>query len=137
MMGGFTLRGEVVEPRAVGATATLLVFFLRESVVLGVVAGPGNGASRPSSQTQSPMLVVGAHLSVVGSVSPCQLPSLIVFIYQLQEAFSSVCSYQALAHCFGMPDVCQLIHAELRSPLLGVGFEGLYFLEAEGELVSV
>jgi hypothetical protein len=74
------------------------------------------------------MLVVGARLSVMGSVSPCQFPSLAILIHQLQEALPGVRSYQALLYCLGASDVCQLVHPEFCSPLLGVGLEGLYFL---------
>jgi hypothetical protein len=74
------------------------------------------------------MLMIRAFLSAVSSVSPCQFPSLAIFIDQLQEAFSGVCLYKALSYCFGAPDVRQLVHPELGSPFLSVGLEGLYFL---------
>jgi hypothetical protein len=74
------------------------------------------------------MLVVGACLSVMGSVSPCQFPSLAILVYQLQEALPGIHLYQALVHCLGAPNMCQLVHPEFRSSFLGVGLEGLYFL---------
>jgi hypothetical protein len=81
MVGGLTVRGEMIEPRAVGAATTLFVLFLCQGIILGVVAGPRDCAPRPPSQMQSPMFVIGARLPVVGSVSPCQFPSFTIFIY--------------------------------------------------------
>jgi hypothetical protein len=86
-MGGLAVSGEVVEPRAVGATTALLVLVLGEGVVLRIVTVPGNSAPCSSPQTQSSVFMIGVRLSVMGSVSPCQFPSLTVLIHQLQEAF--------------------------------------------------
>jgi hypothetical protein len=74
------------------------------------------------------MLVIRALSSAVSSVSPCQFSSLAIFIYQLQEAFLGVCSYEALSYCFGAPDVSQLVHPEFGLPFLSVGLKGLYLL---------
>jgi hypothetical protein len=137
MMGCLAMGGEVVEPRAVGTAAEFLVLVLGKGIVLCIIAVPRNSAPCPSPQMQGPMLVVGARLSVMGLVSPCQFPSLAILIYQLQEAFPGVRPYQALAHCLGVSDMCQLVHSEFCSPFLGVSLKGLYFLEAEHELASV
>jgi hypothetical protein len=83
------------------------------------------------------MFVVWGFLPAMSSVSPCQFPSLAIFVDQLQEVFSGVRSDEALSHRFGASDVRQLIHPELGSPLLHVGLKGLYLLQAEGELASV
>ena len=51
MMGGLAMGGEVVEPRAVGATAALLILVLGEGIVLRVVTVPRNSAPCSSPQT--------------------------------------------------------------------------------------
>jgi hypothetical protein len=120
--------GEVVEPRAIGTAAAFLIFVLGKGVVLRIFAGPRDGTSCSSSQAQGSVLVVGACLSVMGLVLPCQFSSLTILIHQLQESFPGVCSYQTLAYSFGAPDVHELVHAEFCPPLLGIGLEGLHFL---------
>jgi hypothetical protein len=127
----------MVEPGAVGTATAFLVLVLHQFVVLCVLTVPQNGATGPSPQTESPMLVVRGFLPMMSSVSPCQFPSLAIFVDQLQEAFSGVCSDEALSHRFGVSDVRQLIHPELGSPLLCIGLKGLCLLQVEGELVSV
>jgi hypothetical protein len=50
-VGGFAMSRKVVVPGAIGATMTLFILFLREGIVLCVLASPGNGASSPTPQT--------------------------------------------------------------------------------------
>jgi len=83
------------------------------------------------------VFVVRGFLSAMRSVSPYQFPSFIIFVNQLQEAFPSVRSDEALSHRFGASDVRQLVHPELGLPLLHVGLKGLYLLQADGEFASV
>jgi hypothetical protein len=128
MVRRLTMGGDMVEPGAVGTTAAFLVLVLRQFVVLHVLTIPRDGTMGSSSQAESPMFMIRAFLSAVSLVSPCQFPSLAIFIDQLQEAFSGVCSYEALSYRFGASDVCQLVHPELGLPLLSVGLKGLYFL---------
>jgi hypothetical protein len=128
MVRCLTMGGEMVEPGAVGTAAMFLVFVLRQFVVLRVLAVPRDGTLCPPSQVESPMLVIRAFSSTMSLVSPCQFPSLAIFVDQLQEVFVGICSYEALLHRFGVSDVHQLVHPELGSPLLGVGLEGLYLL---------
>jgi hypothetical protein len=49
MMGCLTLGGEVVVPRAVRTVLTLFEFFLGQGIVRGILAVPGDSATRPSS----------------------------------------------------------------------------------------
>jgi hypothetical protein len=137
VVGRFAVSGDMVEPGAVGTVTAFLVLVLRQFVVLRILAVPQNGATGPSPQTESPMFVVRGFLPAMSSVLPCQFPSLAIFVDQLQEVFSGVCSDEALSHRFGASNVRQLIHPELGLPLLCVGLKGLYLLQAEGELASV
>jgi hypothetical protein len=49
-MRGLTVGGNVIEPGAVGTTAALFIFVLRQGVILRIFAVPGNGAVRPTPQ---------------------------------------------------------------------------------------
>jgi hypothetical protein len=49
-MGGFAVGGNMVEPRAIGTVVAFLVLILHQSIVLRILAVPGNGASRPTPQ---------------------------------------------------------------------------------------
>jgi hypothetical protein len=128
VVGCFAMGGDVIEPGAIRTAAVFFVLILCQGIVLCVLAIPRDGTSCPTPQVQSPVFVVGVLLSAVGSVSPCQFPSLAILIHQLQKVFPGICSYETLLYRFGVPDVRQLVHPELGSPLLSVGLEGLYFL---------
>jgi hypothetical protein len=137
VVGRFAVSGDMVEPGAVGTMTAFLVLVLCQFVVLCILTVPRNGATGPSPQTESPVFVVWGFLPAMSLVSPCQFPSLAIFVDQLQEAFSGVRSDEALSHRFGASDVRQLIHPELGSPLLRVGLKGLYLLQAEGKFASI
>jgi hypothetical protein len=81
--------------------------------------------------------VIWGFLSAIGLVSPCQLSSLVILVYQLQEAFSGVRPHETFSNHLGASDVSQLVHPELCPSLLSVGFQSLYFLQAEGELMLI
>ena len=127
-MRGLTMGGDVVEPGAVGTAAAFFVLVLRQGIVLRILAVPGNGARAPPLRRKVPVSWYGALPPAVGSVSPCQFPSLAILVHQLQEAFSGVRPNEALSDRLGASDVGQLVHPELCPSLLGVGFQGLYFL---------
>jgi hypothetical protein len=83
VVGRFAVSGDMVEPRTVGTVMAFLVLVLRQFVVLRILAVPRNGATGPSPQTESPMFVVRGFLPAMGSVSPCQFPSLAILVDQL------------------------------------------------------
>jgi hypothetical protein len=70
-------------------------------------------------------------------VSPCQFASLIILLYLSKESVSCVSSDEPLTDRFGSANVSELVDAELGSSLLRVGFQGLDFAEAKGQLAFV
>jgi hypothetical protein len=78
-----TMGGKVVEPGTIGTAAAFLVLILGQGVVLCVLTGPGDGAPHSTPQVQGPGFVIGGVSSAMGSVSPCQFPSLTILVHQL------------------------------------------------------
>jgi hypothetical protein len=101
VMGCFAVSGDVVEPGAIRTAAAFFILILHQGVVLRVLAIPGDGTSRSTSQAQGPVFAVRVLSPTVGSVLPCQFSSLAILIHQLQKTFSGVGSYETLSYRFG------------------------------------